>query len=167
MGVHSAGILLYRFKRQHLEVLLAHPGGPYWSGKDEGAWSIPKGLIEGRESLLEAAKREFREETGFAVDGDFIALGKLRMPSGKIVHAWALEQDIDADKIVSNTFTLEWPQHSGVIREYPEMDRAEWFDLETARAKIAKGQSAFLDRLAAKVGLVAHRADKHPPRGGD
>lgn len=151
MSVQSAGILLFRFKRKKLEILLAHPGGPFFENKDEGVWSIPKGLCEDNESLLETARREFEEETGFAVNGDFIGLGQLRLKSGKIVHAWALEYDIDATKMVSNSFEMEWPRHSGQIREFPEMDRAAWFGLVEARSKIAKGQAAFIDWLVASI----------------
>ena len=147
MSFHSAGILLYRFVDQQLQVMLVHPGGPYWVSKDLGAWSIPKGLIEEDEPALEAAKREFKEETGFEVNGDFIELGTLKQPSKKIVHAWALEQDLDTTKIVSNTFELEWPKHSGKLEEYPEVDKGEWFDIEQAKTKISKGQVGFIDLL--------------------
>ena len=147
MSFHSAGILLYRFVDQQLQVMLVHPGGPYWVSKDLGAWSIPKGLIEEDEPALEAAKREFKEETGFEVNGDFIELGALKQPSKKIVHAWALEQDLDTTKIVSNTFELEWPKHSGKLEEYPEVDKGEWFDIEQAKTKISKGQVGFIDLL--------------------
>jgi predicted NUDIX family NTP pyrophosphohydrolase len=146
MGVNSAGILLYRFHGGELEVFLVHPGGPFWTGRDEGAWSIPKGLVEEDEANLEAAQREFREETGFAVAGDFIELGQLKQPSKKIVHTWALEQDIDANALTSNTFTLEWPKGTGV-KEYPEVDKGGWFNLAEAKRKIHKGQREFLDRL--------------------
>jgi predicted NUDIX family NTP pyrophosphohydrolase len=148
----SAGILLFRFDAQALEIFLAHPGGPFFEHKDDGVWSIPKGLCEDNEHLLETAKREFQEETGFAVDGAFIELGSLRLPSGKLVHAWALEKDVDAGRIVSNSFEMEWPRHSGQIREYPEMDRAAWFRLPEARIKIARGQAEFIDRLLSKMG---------------
>lgn len=147
MSKHSAGILLFRFKNGKLEVMLVHPGGPFWAKKDEGAWSIPKGLIEEKENPLDAAKREFKEETGFEVDGDFIELGEIRQPSGKIIHIWALEKDLDVTKIVSNTFTLEWPKNSGKVREYPEVDKAGWFDIEQAKKKIVKGQRGFIDKL--------------------
>ncbi len=146
MGAHSAGILLFRFRNNKLEVLLVHPGGPFQAKKDAGAWSIPKGLFT-EESPLEAAKREFNEETGFEVDGEFIELGQLKQPSGKIVHAWALQKDIDETKVVSNTFRLEWPRHSGKFKEYPEIDKAGWFELEEAKKKLLKGQAGFLDRL--------------------
>jgi predicted NUDIX family NTP pyrophosphohydrolase len=132
--------------------MLVHPGGPFWAGKDDRAWSIPKGLVEENEAPLNAAKREFCEETGFEIDGAFMPLGELKQPSRKIVHAWALEGDLDVTRVHSNTFTLEWPKNSGSINEYPEVDRAHWFDLEEARAKISKGQTGFLDRLAAQKG---------------
>jgi len=148
----SAGILLFKFNAQAVEIFLAHPGGPFFEHKDDGAWSIPKGLCEDNEDLLETAKREFQEETGFAVHGAFIELGSLRLPSGKLVHAWALEKDVDAGRMVSNSFEMEWPRHSGQIRGYPEMDRAAWFRLPEARIKIAPGQAGFIDRLVLKIG---------------
>jgi predicted NUDIX family NTP pyrophosphohydrolase len=151
MSVHSGGILLFRFRDDELEVLLVHPGGPFWVRKDEGAWSIPKGLFEEDESPLEAAKREFKEETGFGVDGEFIGLGELRQPSRKIVHAWALEKDLNETKLVSNKFSLEWPRRSGIIREYPEIDKAGWFNIDQAKKKIQKGQADFIDRLMAAI----------------
>lgn len=151
MSVHSGGVLLFRFRDGKLEVLLAHPGGPFWARKDEGAWSIPKGLFEEQESPLDAAKREFKEETGFEVDGEFIELGILRQPSKKIVHVWALERDLDETRVVSNRFSLEWPRRSGIIRDYPEIDRAAWFDIEKARKMIQKGQAGFIDRLIKTV----------------
>ncbi|MDQ1311778.1 MAG: hypothetical protein QG605_317 [Euryarchaeota archaeon] len=147
MSKKSGGILPFRFQGNHLEVFLVHPGGPLWAGKDEGAWSISKGLFEENESPLDAAKREFKEETGFEVDGDFIELGRITQPSGKIVFAWAVEKDLDERKIVSNEFSLEWPRRSGIMREFPEIDRADWFDIESARKKILKGQQGFIDRL--------------------
>ncbi len=151
MSQTSAGILLFRLRQQELEVFLAHPGGPFFAHKDDGVWSIPKGLCEEGEDLLETAKREFREETGFAVDGAFIALDSLRLPSRKLVYAWALEKDVDAAGMISNTFEMEWPRHSGRIREYPEMDRAAWFPVTEARIKIAPGQAEFIDRLVARI----------------
>lgn len=147
MSVNSAGILLYRLRDNGIEVLLAHPGGPFWSGKDEAAWSIPKGLTEADEEPLQAAKREFGEETGFEVDGLFIDLGIIRQPSRKMIHIWALEQDLDVDRLQSNEFSMEWPRRSGKMMQFPEIDRAEWFDIEMARLKIHKGQAGFLDRL--------------------
>ena len=146
-GRRSAGILLYRHGPQGLEVLLVHPGGPYWADRDLGAWSIPKGLYEPGETPLEAARREFAEETGFAVDGEFIDLGEIRQPSGKRIHIWALEGDLDAGRIRSNTFPLEWPPGSGRFVETPEVDRGQWFSLAEARERIHPGQSGFLERL--------------------
>ncbi len=154
MSVHSSGILLFRFKNNNLEVMLVHPGGPFWARKDDGAWSIPKGLFEGNESPLDAAKREFREETGFEVEGDFIGLGELRQPSRKIVHAWALEKNLDETKVESNNFSMEWPRKSGIIREFPEIDKAAWFDLDEAKRKIQKGQAGFLDGLMKAIDFV-------------
>ena len=131
--------------------MLLHPGGPFWVNKDLGAWSIPKGLIEENEPPLEAAKREFKEETGFEVNGDFIELGSLKQPSKKIIYAWALEQDIDTKKIVSNSFELEWPRNSGQVREYPEIDKGKWFAIEEAKLKISKGQVKFIDMLKISI----------------
>ena len=147
MGVHSYGILLFQRTEGGLRILLAHPGGPFWAGKDDGAWSIPKGLPEEGETALETARREFREETGFKVEGRFIPLGELKQPGGKTIHAWALEHDLDVTRIRSNTFSLEWPRLSGNVREYPEIDEGRWFSLEEARQKITAGQAGFLDRL--------------------
>jgi len=148
MVKHSAGILMFRSRAGSLEVLLVHPGGPFWAKKDEGVWSIPKGEFNiDTEDPLEAAKREFAEETGFTPEGDFIYLDTLSQSSMKIVHAWAVEGDCDAAHIKSNTFTMEWPPRSGKQKEFPEVDRAEWFDVETAKIKILKGQTAFIDRL--------------------
>jgi predicted NUDIX family NTP pyrophosphohydrolase len=151
MSLCSAGILLYRFVGGRLEVMLVHPGGPYWAHKDDGAWTIPKGLCEAHEAPLEAARREFGEETGFEVDGRFIELGELKQPSGKIIHAWAVEQDVDPAGIVSNTFSLEWPPNSGMTRQFPEVDKGQWFGIEEARRKILRGQAGFLDRLVRRV----------------
>jgi len=143
----SNGILLFRFRNEELEVMLVHPGGPIWSKKDYGVWSIPKGLPEKNESPLDTAKREFKEETGFEVDGEFIDLGELNQSSSKIVHVWALKKDLDVTNVTSNTFTLEWPKNSGKINKYPEVDRAGWFDIDLARKKIRKGQIGFIDKL--------------------
>ena len=151
MSQHSAGILLYRYQHGALQVFLVHPGGPFWTNKDTAAWSIPKGLYQDGEEPLAAARREFREETGFEVDGEFVDLGELRQPSNKIVHAWAIEGDIDATRLTSNTFTLEWPPHSGQQQEFPEVDKGEWFGIQTAGRKIIKGQAPFLDRLQSKL----------------
>ena len=147
MAIHSAGILLYRFATDTLEVLLVHPGGPFWAKKDDGAWSIPKGLIEDSEDTLCAAKREFAEETGFDVDGKFIKLGSITQPSRKIVTAFALHHDLDATKVVSNTFELQWPPNSGKKIECPEIVRAEWFSIIKAMNKIQKGQVGFITKL--------------------
>jgi len=151
MRGQSAGILVYRQASAGMEVLLVHPGGPFWAKKDAGAWSIPKGLLGAEEDALEAARREFFEETGFAIDGDFLPLGSVTQPSGKVVLAWAVLGEIDAAGVKSNTFEMEWPPNSGMRREFPEVDRAGWFALEVARGKILKGQSEFLDRLEAAV----------------
>lgn len=145
MPLHSAGILLYRYQDGHLEIFLGHPGGPFWSKKDEGAWSIPKGLYEAGEEPLAAARREFREETGTELSGEFLALGESKQPGGKTVHAWAMQGDLDPGSIVSNTYALEWPK--GTWRRYPEIDRAAWFAIDVARRKVVKGQVMFLDRL--------------------
>jgi predicted NUDIX family NTP pyrophosphohydrolase len=148
----SAGLLLFREIEGRLEVLLVHPGGPFWARKDDGAWSIPKGELEEGEDPLSAARREFQEETGQAAEGEPIPLEPLRQPSGKTVHAWALRGDFDPTRLKSSTFSLEWPPRSGRRREFPEVDRAEWFSLETAERKILRGQSGFLRRLREKVG---------------
>jgi predicted NUDIX family NTP pyrophosphohydrolase len=133
-----------------MEVLLVHPGGPFWTRRDAGAWSIPKGEYSDGEDPLDAARREFAEELGSrAPDGDPADLGEICQKSGKVVHGWALPGDLDPAAIQSNTFTLEWPPRSGRMREFPEVDRAEWFELERAREKINPAQAAFLDRLAA------------------
>jgi predicted NUDIX family NTP pyrophosphohydrolase len=148
----SAGLLLYRHRGAALEVLLVHPGGPFWAKKDEGAWSIPKGEAAPGENLLGRARREFEEETGFAVDGAFRPLTPVRQAGGKTVHAWALEGDIDAAAIRSNRFSLEWPPRSGRIQEFPEVDRGEWLTLEVARRKINQGQLPLLDELERLAG---------------
>jgi predicted NUDIX family NTP pyrophosphohydrolase len=147
MVKQSAGLLLYRRRHGGLEVFLVHPGGPFWSGKDEGAWSIPKGEYATSEDPLDAARREFQEETGFAATGEVIPLTSLKQSSGKIVQAWALEGDCDAGAIRSNPFTMEWPPRSGRRQEFPEVDRAAWFTIEEARRRITKGQVGFLEEL--------------------
>jgi predicted NUDIX family NTP pyrophosphohydrolase len=144
----SAGLLMYRIKDGALQVLLAHPGGPFFAKKDDGAWTIPKGEPDDDEDLLLAAQREFQEETGLAAAGPFVLLRPIKQKGGKVVHAWAFAGDCDPAAITSNTFTLEWPPRSGKQREFPEIDRAEWFDLATARKKIKAGQEAFMDELA-------------------
>ena len=143
----SAGVLMYRLCGSTVEVFLVHPGGPFWTNKDAGAWSIPKGEFDKHDDPLEAAKREFQEETGFAVDGAFIALAPVRQAGGKLVYAWAVEGDCRAESIKSNSFTMEWPPRSGKRKEFPEVDRAGWFSLEVAKEKILKGQLGLLDQL--------------------
>jgi predicted NUDIX family NTP pyrophosphohydrolase len=147
MAKQSAGIILYRHRDSALEIFLVHPGGPFWKNKDSGAWSIPKGEFDEREDPLQAARREFHEETGCSVDGSFIALGPVRQAGGKMVHAWAVEGDCEAESIRSNSFTIEWPPRSGQRKEFLEVDRAGWFSLELAREKILKGQLMLLDEL--------------------
>jgi predicted NUDIX family NTP pyrophosphohydrolase len=149
----SAGILLYRRAGDGLEVLLVHPGGPFWAKRDAGAWSVPKGEYEGGEDPLTAARREFEEELGTGVpDGDAIDLGEITQKSGKLVRAWALEGDLNADEIKSNTFELDWPPRSGQTKSFPEVDRAGWFTLERAREKLNPAQVALLERLKERVG---------------
>lgn len=145
MKQRSAGLLLYRWRAGVPEFFLVHPGGPFWAKKDEGAWSIPKGLYTEKEKPLAAAKREFREETGLDVTGEFALLGEFRQPSGKVVSAWMVEADCDASTIKSNLFAMEWPPNSGNAAEFPEVDRAGWFAPEAAFAKISRGQKAILD----------------------
>ena len=144
----SAGILLYRRSGDELEVLLVHPGGPFWASKDAGAWSLPKGEYEDGDDALAAALREFEEETGTAPPpGPLTDLGSVKQRSGKVVSAWAAEGDLDAEAIRSNTFAMEWPPRSGRMQDFPEIDRAAWFGLEEARERINPAQAAFLDRL--------------------
>jgi len=145
----SAGILAYRVRGGALEVLLVHPGGPLWKNKDAGAWSIPKGEFEAGEDALAAARREFEEETGMRVDGEFVPLTPRRQGSGKLVQAWALPADFDVAGLRSNTFTLEWPPKSGRLRAFPEVDRYAWLALPEAAAKINERQRPWLDELAA------------------
>jgi len=147
MAKQAAGILLYRRGRAGLEVLLAHPGGPLWARKDAGAWTLPKGQFTDSELPLDAAKREFEEEMGSAPSGEFQSLGSIKQPSGKVIHAWAVESDFDIRTVRSNLFELEWPPKSGVKAEFPEIDRAGWFAIAEARIKIIKGQEPFIGRL--------------------
>ena len=147
MNKKSAGILAYREGVSGLEVFLMHPGGPFWKKKDLGAWSIPKGEITDNEDEKEAAKREFEEETGMKINADLIPLKPIRQKNGKTVMAWAVNQDIDPSKIVSNLFEIEWPPKSGKHQQFPEMDRAEWFSVSDAREKIIAGQAALIDEL--------------------
>jgi predicted NUDIX family NTP pyrophosphohydrolase len=148
-GKVSAGILPFRTPAAGgVELLLVHPGGPFWARKDAGSWSLAKGEMEADDrALLEVARREFREETGFVAEGPFIPLGDLRQPGGKVVHAWAVRGAFDPAKLRSNTFAMEWPRGSGRLRAFPEVDRAAWFDVDTARTKLLAGQVAFVDRL--------------------
>jgi predicted NUDIX family NTP pyrophosphohydrolase len=143
----SAGLLLYRRTAGGIEVLLGHPGGPFWRNKDMGSWSIPKGLIGAGESPLAAAKREFVEETGYKPRGKSLPLGAAKQPGGKIVHVWAVEDNWDAALLKSNMFEMEWPPGSGRRQSFPELDRAAWLSLAEARAKLLKGQVVFLYRL--------------------
>lgn len=151
MAKQSAGLLLYRTKNGILEVFLVHPGGPFWAKKDVGAWSIPKGEFDA-EDPLEAAKRELKEETGFAVAGPFVELTPITQKGGKRVYAWAAKADVDPAELVSNTFPLEFPPKSGVIKEIPEVDRAEWFTAELATQKINPAQAELITELAGKLG---------------
>lgn len=161
----SAGLLMFRRRGAGgPEVLLAHPGGPFWRRKDAGAWSIPKGEIDPDEDQLRAAIREFTEETGAAPAGDFLPLGELRQAGGKRVVAFAVEGDFDPRAIRSNTFAVEWPPRSGRMQSFPEIDRAEWFGIEEARGRILKSQIPFLDRLQALLGEAAARRAGRPVR---
>jgi predicted NUDIX family NTP pyrophosphohydrolase len=144
----SAGILLYRLSGGVPEVLLVHPGGPFWARRDAGAWSVPKGEYEDADDPLAAARREFEEETGTALEtGELLELGDVKQKNGKVVSAWAAEGDLDPDAVHSNTFTMEWPPRSGRTAEFPEIDRAGWFGIDEAREKLNPAQAEFLDRL--------------------
>lgn len=147
MPVQSAGILLFRRSPAGTEVLLVHPGGPFWARRDEGAWSIPKGEHDDGETPVDAARREFEEETGSAPPEPLVELGEVRQKSGKRVQAWAGEGDLDAGAIRSTTFELEWPPRSGRMQTFPEVDRAAWFDLDEARRRLLPAQVPFVDRL--------------------
>lgn len=151
MATRSAGILPYRWRDGGIEVLLVHPGGPFWARKDFGAWSVAKGEYVEPEQAFDAALREFQEETGLAPRGSFIELAPLRQPSGKIVSAWAVELDWDPAKLVSNTFELEWPKGSGTLKRFPEADRAEWFAVPEAMQRILPGQRGFVEELARRL----------------
>jgi predicted NUDIX family NTP pyrophosphohydrolase len=144
----SAGILLYRLSGGAPEVLLVHPGGPFWARRDAGAWSVPKGEYEDADDPLDAARREFEEETGTALEtGELLELGDVKQKNGKVVSAWAAEGDLDPDAVHSNTFTMEWPPRSGRTAEFPEIDRAGWFGMDEAREKLNPAQAELLDRL--------------------
>jgi predicted NUDIX family NTP pyrophosphohydrolase len=145
----SAGLLMFRRKGNAVEVLLVHPGGPFWAKKDLGAWTIPKGELEEGEDELATAQREFEEETGITPSGPFHPLGNIKQKGGKVVHAWAFEGDCDAQRIRSNTFRAEWPRSSGQWREFPEVDKAQWFSFDEARRRINPAQGALLDALSA------------------
>lgn len=153
MAKQSAGILVYRFRNEVLEVLLVHPGGPLWANKDTASWSIPKGEFADGEEPFQAARREVHEETGFWIREASMDLGVLIQPGGKKVHAFAAEGEFDPRNLVSNTFLMRWPPGSKQAKSFPEVDRAEWFPVQTARVKIHKGQEEFLDRLCAKLGI--------------
>lgn len=171
----SAGLLAFRLTRGSLEVLLIHPGGPFWAKKDTGSWSIPKGLYHDDEEAFVAAKREFEEETGFKPVGDFIDLGAFKQPSGKIILVWAVENDFDISSFTSNMFSMEWPPRSGRMQEFPEADRAQWFDMAEALFKITKGQAPVLDALQRRLKRdeagdlkppsPANREDRHSDQG--
>lgn len=148
----SAGILLYRTTDSGIEVLLVHPGGPFWANKDEAAWSIPKGLCEPNEDLLAAARREFAEEVGSVPEGPLVPLGEFRQSNGKLVVAFALEAEFDPATLASNTFEMEWPPHSGRLQEFPEVERAEWVSTDLARHRLHKGQRPIIDALEQQLG---------------
>jgi len=147
----SAGILLYRYKNKKLEVFLVHPGGPFWKGKESGAWTIPKGEFDEKEDALEAAIREFEEETGVRLTGPFLELNPIKQKSGKWVFAWSKEFDMDPSAIVSNTFKIEWPYKSGKWQTFPEIDKACWFSIEEATEKINSAQSQLISELQKKI----------------
>lgn len=142
---------MFRKRDSALQVFLVHPGGPFWKNKDAGSWSIPKGEYSEGDDPLDAAKREFHEETGFVAQGEFVPLGQVRQSSGKVITAWALEGDCWPAAIRSNTFSIEWPPRSGQRQEFPEVDRADWFSMEDARTRMVKGQLGFLDRLVERI----------------
>lgn len=147
----SAGLLLYRWGEAGLEVLLAHPGGPFWAKKDHGAWSIPKGEFLEDEAPLSAARREFAEEIGTRVEGEALALTPLKQPSRKVIHAFAVEHDLNVEHITSNSFEMEWPPKSGKKAAFPEVDRAAWFGIDAARKRIQPGQAPILDELVRRL----------------
>lgn len=147
----SAGLALYRRTNAGIEIFLVHPGGPFWQNKDDGAWSFPKGEHGASEDPLSVARREFQEETGCEVDGDFMPLDAVKQPSGKVVRLWAVEADCDAGAIRSNTFSMEWPPKSGRAEEFPEVDRAGWFSPSDAKRKLLPGQRGFVDQLCDRL----------------
>ena len=162
MAKISAGILLFRETPAGVEVMLVHPGGPFWAKKDAGSWSIPKGLADEGEDLLAAAKREFLEETGMAADGDFLDLGAHKQPAGKTIVAWACEGDFDTTALRSNTFSLEWPPRSGKTAEFPEVDKAAWHSIDEALEKISKGQMSILAALVKRLEAEARGPKAEP-----
>ena len=151
MTKQSAGVLLFRRKKNQVEIFLVHPGGPFWLKKDLGAWTIPKGEIEAGEEALDVAIREFSEETGQTISGKFIPLKPVKQKGGKTITAWAVEGDADHSKIISNTFEMEWPPKTGNMKTFPEIDKAEWFSVSTAKEKINAAQIAFIDELISKL----------------
>jgi predicted NUDIX family NTP pyrophosphohydrolase len=151
MPKQSAGLLMYRTREGRLEVFLVHPGGPFWAKKDLGAWSIPKGEYVEGENPLDAARREFTEETGFEAGGDFIDLGTIKQAGGKLVSVWAIEGDCDPEKLVSNTCMIDWPPRTGRKIEIPEVDRGAWFGVQEAREKILKSQEPVIDLLLTRL----------------
>lgn len=153
MNPTSAGIALFRRTGSSIEIFLIHPGGPFWKNKDLGAWQFPKGEYQDGEEPLAAARREFHEETGYDVDGDFIDLGSVRQKAGKVVRLWAVQGDCDAKAIRSNTFSVEWPPKSGRMQEFPEVDRAGWFSPDDARRKLLAAQVPFVDRLCERLNI--------------
>ncbi len=153
----AAGMILFRRTSASVEVLLVHPGGPFWANKDLGVWSIPKGQPEDGEELLDAARRELTEETGARAEGDLVSLSSVKQPGGKTVHAWAVEGDFDLAQLKSSTFSMEWPRGSGRKQTYPEVDRAEWFSLPDARRRLLPGQVPLLDRLERLLETLATR----------
>lgn len=152
MAARSAGVIVYRKRSEATQVLLVHPGGPFWSKRDSGAWSIPKGEYSDDEDAEAAARREFTEETGWTIAGELLPLGEIRQKAGKTVTAFASEGDFDTASLTSNRFEMEWPPKSGLVAAFPEVDRAGWFALDEARDKIIEGQRPLLDRLGALVG---------------
>lgn len=160
----SAGLLMYRIAGDGaLQVLLAHPGGPFWARKDDGAWTLPKGEIEPDEAPMDAAIREFAEETGFAVTPPFLPIGEVKQKSGKVVAAWAFAGDCDPARLRSNLCEVEWPPRSGRRQSYPELDRVEWFAPDAARRKILPAQAPFIDRLEQALAAVTKRASPRAP----
>lgn len=159
MAKLSAGILRYKWVDRQLQVLLVHPGGPFWKNKDLGSWSVPKGEYDEGEDPLTVAKREFTEETGIPIDGDMDFLGEIKQPSGKRISVWTIEGDCSVENIMSNTFSMEWPPKSGQMGEFPEVDAVRWFTAEIGLTKILKGQKGFIDLLAEKLQYSYSSAD--------